>query len=1051
VHRQNNCFLALGFFFACCSYVLALDPSLDVNQYAHTAWKITEGFSKGSAWAITQTPDGYLWLGTEFGLLRFDGVRAVPWEPPGGQHLPSSDIRSLRAAGDGHLWIGTYRGLVSWKDGKLTHYPQLDGDIVEAILEDRGGTIWVVAGWTLSAARLCKIQSGQTECYGKDGGPGSGVTSIYEDSQGNLWAGAMAGVWHWKPGPPKLYAMTGPPQRTYALVESDDGGILIARRGGITKLRNGTFEAFPLPVALQFSPNRLLRDRDGGLWIGALVDQGLLHIHQRKTDVFTPSDGFSGDLSGDTVRCFFEDREGNIWVSTPSGLDRFREFAIPTFSIQQGFSSRGISSVLSGNDGSIWVGTSDGLNRWNKGQITIYRNRTVRASAAAGGLAAGQLAEPGSTIREIFGTGLPHDELQSLFEDSRGNIWAATTAGLAVVKNERVVRVEPVPPGNMPSITGDSAGNVWISHEGGLFHLLEARLAEHISWANLGHKEPASALLHDAAQGGLWLGFREGGVGFFKDGHIRTAYGVAQGVAEGIVHSFYKDGNGAVWAAAEGGLSRIKDGGVVKLTSHNGLPCDSVHWMMEDEVHSVWLYTACGLVRIARPELDAWVSHAKQTIQLTIFDASDGVKSHPNISGYTPLVAKGREGKLWFTSSAGVNVIDPHHLPFNNIPPPVHIEQITADEKTYDANDGVRLHPRVRNLAIDYTALSLVAPEKVRFRYKLEGQNENWHEVVNDREVQYTNLGPGTYRFHVKACNNSGVWNETGDTLEFVIPPMWYQTHWFYSLCGAAFLALLWTAYQLRVRQLAAQFNMRLEERVAERTRVARDLHDTLLQSFQALLPRLQASINMFTSRPTDALRTLEQAADQTSQAIAEGRDAVQGLRLSTVEKNDLAVAIRTVGEELASAASSQPSPKFNVVVEGVSRNLHPILRDEVYRLAVEALRNAFRHAAAQNIEVEIRYDEKYFRLRVRDDGKGIPSDVLSGDGREGHYGLPGMRERAKLVGGKLTIWTELDGGTEIELNIPGARAYVKSTRPFWYFGRRSATETDEKEPIERE
>jgi signal transduction histidine kinase len=223
------------------------------------------------------------------------------------------------------------------------------------------------------------------------------------------------------------------------------------------------------------------------------------------------------------------------------------------------------------------------------------------------------------------------------------------------------------------------------------------------------------------------------------------------------------------------------------------------------------------------------------------------------------------------------------------------------------------------------------------------------------------------------------------------------------------------------------------------------------LQSFQALLPSLQAGINMLAARPADARKVLEDTADHASQAIAEGRDAVQGLRMSTVEKNDLAVAIRTVGEELASAASTQPSPNFNVVVEGASRNLHPILRDEVYRLAVEALRNAFRHAAAQNVEVEIRYDEKYFRLRVRDDGKGIPSDVLSGDGREGHYGLPGMRERAKLVGGKLAIWTELDGGTEIEVNIPGARAHVKSTRTFWHFGKRSATDTDEKEPIERD
>jgi len=264
-------------------------------------------------------------------------------------------------------------------------------------------------------------------------------------------------------------------------------------------------------------------------------------------------------------------------------------------------------------------------------------------------------------------------------------------------------------------------------------------------------------------------------------------------------------------------------------------------------------------------------------------------------------------------------------------------------------------------------------------------------------------------------------------------------------------LTLLWAAYQLRVRRLQHQFDMTLEARVGERTRIARDLHDTLLQSFQALLPRLQAAIYQLPEGAANPRKTLEEAVDQASEAITEGRDAVQGLRMSTVEKNDLALAIRTVGEELASAEASQSSPNFTVVVEGTSRNLHPILRDEVYRLAAEALRNAFRHAAAQNVEVEIRYDEKYFRLRVRDDGKGIPSDVLSGDGREGHFGLPGMRERAKLVGAKLTIWTEVDGGTEIELNVPGARAFVKSTRPFWYFGKRSATDNDVREMTDRE
>jgi len=456
-------------------------------------------------------------------------------------------------------------------------------------------------------------------------------------------------------------------------------------------------------------------------------------------------------------------------------------------------------------------------------------------------------------------------------------------------------------------------------------------------------------------------------------------------------------------------------------------------------------------VRIGQSELDAWASHPKQTIQVAVFDSSDGVSNHRFTGGYSQLVAKSADGKLWFVQSGGVSVIDPHHLPVNKLPPPVHIEQITADDKTYDATNGLRLPPRVRNLAINYTALSLVAPEKVRFRYKLEGQNRKWHEVVNDREVQYTNLSPGTYRFRVLACNNSGVWNEEGAALDFVIPPAWYQTNWFRALCAATFLALLWAAYQFRVRQLAHQFNMRLEERVSERTRIARDLHDTLLQSFQALLPHLQAAIYQLPEGAANSRKTLEKAADQASDAITEGRDAVQGLRMSTVEKNDLAVAIRTVGEELASAETNESSPNFKVAVEGTSRNLHPILRDEVYRLAAETLRNSFRHAAAQNVEVEIRYDGKYFRLRVRDDGKGIGPEILRGDGPKGHYGLHGMKERAKLVGGKLTIWSEVDSGTEIELIIPALRAYGKPTRRFWYFGKRSATDTDVKETIERE
>ena len=358
----------------------------------------------------------------------------------------------------------------------------------------------------------------------------------------------------------------------------------------------------------------------------------------------------------------------------------------------------------------------------------------------------------------------------------------------------------------MHSIAEDSAGNLWISDQDhGLFHLLGGSVVEQIPWASWDVRTMPLSLLADPVQGGLWLGFFQGGVAYFKDGQIRASYTAADGLGKGHVSDLQLDPDGTLWAATEGGLSRVKDGRVATLTSKNGLPCDTVHWVMEDDDHSVWLYMACGLVRIARPELDAWVADPKRTIQVTVFDSSDGVRSHSTTSGYSPHVAKSPDGKLWFLPLDGVSVIDPRHLAFNKLPPPVHIEQVIADGKSYDASSGLRLPPLVRDLDIDYTGLSFVAPEKVLFRYKLEGWDRDWQNAGNRRQAFYTNLAPGKYRFRVTACNNSGVWNEAGTCLDFSIAPAYWQTTWFRALCVAIFLALVWVAYRARVRQLRRQ------------------------------------------------------------------------------------------------------------------------------------------------------------------------------------------------------------------------------------------------------
>jgi len=989
-----------GLLLAWCPFAFALNPALDVSQYAHTSWRIRDGFTKGQINAIAQTPDGYLWLATEFGLVRFDGVRTVAWEPPAGEMLPSNWVTSLSVAREGTLWIGTFKGLASWKNGKLTQYPQLSGMQIEALVEDRHGTVWV-GGVDVLNGKLCSVESGTNavQCYGEDGMLGSYVASVFEDTGGDLWAATASGLWRWAPGPPKRYAELADPNMATAFVEIDHHSFVVATPAGLRQLVEGKLEKYPVAGDQGSKSFRVLRDRDDGLWIGR-YGAGLTHLHHGRMDVFVQANG----LSSDYVDSVFEDREGNIWVATNGGLDRFRDFAVSTVTVSQGLPSEDVASVLPAADG-LWLGTSRGLDRWNDGQF----NHVPYVGA-----------------------------VRYLVQDVGRRLWIGTDRGVGFVESGRFEAIRGVPGEFIRGMTIDRDGDLWVAHRNlGLFRVHAGRGIESIPWSALGRKDFPSAVVADQMRRGLWLGFYQGGLAYFADGRIRMSYAASDGLGEGAVNGLHFDPGGTLWVATDGGLSRVKDKHVATLTTRNGLPCDAVHWMVDDDVHDVWLDTACGLVRFGRDELDAWAAASDErrtddrTIHAVVFDASDGVRSRPAVGGSGPKVAKTSDGRLWFLLGDGVSVVDPQHLPFNRIPPPVHIEQIIADRKTHDvtaaADNQVRLPPLIRDLQVDYTALSFVAPEKMRFRYMLEGHDRDWQDVGTRRQAFYTDLSPGLYRFRVKASNNSGVWSEAGALLDFSVAPAYYQTVWFRVAVVAAFLLLLAALHQLRLRYVTRQFSLRMDERVHERTRIARDLHDTLLQSFHGVLLRFQAATNLLPDRPADARTTLERAIEQAAQAITEGRDAVQGLRDSTTVTNDLAEAITTLGQALRSDQPAQRVPAFQVDVEGSSRDLHPILRDEVFRVAGEALRNAFRHAQATRIEVEIRYDERYLRVRVRDDGKGIDPHLLEDGGRAGHYGLSGMYERGALIGGKLTVWSELESGTEVELTIPASVGYTKS------------------------
>jgi len=1008
-----------------CPRTAALDPSLDLTQYTHTAWTARDGL-KGSTRSIVQTPDGYLWIGTEFGLVRFDGVRFVAWSPPPGERLPSTNIMSLLAARDGTLWIGTLEGLASWKNGKLIQYPEIKGGVF-SLLEDQEGTLWAGAN-----GRLCSIRGAKTECrdihgslgtglYYLYGNQGAGVTSLYKDRDHRLWAGTELGLWQWNPGPPKRY-LSEPMGTLQAVVQGDRASGLVFISGSnyiVRQLSGDKIEKYTVPgVPGPLKAAHLLRDRNDALWIGT-YDQGLLRVFQGTTSRFALGEGLSGNL----VTAFFEDREGSIWVGTTNGLDRFREPAVSTLSAYQGLRSP-VWSVLPAHDGSLWIGSFDGLQRWNRGQLTIYRATGSSAKQSVGE----RRGAVNGTVREITAPGLPDDYTGSLFEDQRGRVWVTTSKGVAWFENGSFSRVSGVPVGSANAVIADEGDGVWISYPGhGLFHVVNGTVVRSIPWpwSSQGTDPRLSAAVPSSAQGGLWIGTLTAGIGHFKDGQVSTWLGSKDGLGADLVWNLHLDREGTLWAATEGGLSAVKDGHVSTLTTKNGLPCNPVHWVAEDDARSLWLSTTCGLLSIDHSDLQAWASDAKHAIHPTILDGSDGFRMHAMLTGYSPVVKKSPDGKLWFAHNDGVSVIDPQNLRLNKVPPPVHVEQITADGKTFAATAGLRLPPRIRDLAIDYTALSLVAPEKVHFRFKLDGQDKDWREVVNQRRVEYSNLEPGTYRFHVTACNNSGMWNEEGDTLDFSIAPAYWQTNWFRALCVAAFLVILWAVYQLRVRDLHRRHALlerhegeisALNERLMkaqeeERTRIAGELHDGVLQKITSIALELATATMELPadSEPKAEMRAVEKKLIEVGTEI---RQLSHELHPAVLTEKGLPDALSSYCEEFSNTRGIPISYKGDESVQELS----PGAALCIYRIAQEALGNVAKHAQAKKVEVRLTRSDSRVCLVVSDDGVGFNPD---GSGKSGGLGLINMRERVRQLNGTFEFESQPGRGTTVKAEVP--------------------------------
>ena len=977
----------------------AVDPNNHISQYAHTAWRVQDGIFEGTPRVLAQTADGYLWIGTMSGLVRFDGVRFVPWAPPAGEKLPSQRINSLLGGTDGSLWIGTAVGLSRWQNNHLTNYEDQRG-VVTAIVEDTDSTIWINLSPSAAEAPLCHILTSTMQCFGAaDGIPPGAYWALTKDHQGNFWIGRHhgQGLIRWKPDSHDIFPLKGP-KSTDASVSSiaveTDGSLWTGFDGpgpglGLQKFVDGIWKPF-LTSELDGSKVAvvgMLLDREKALWVGT-TKNGVYRIYRDKVDHFGSAEG----LSSDYVYKLFEDREGNVWAATSKGIDNFRDLRIVSFSTVEGLSAEEVDSVFAARNGDVWVGGPSSMDLLRNGHISfVLAKRKMSGGATA------------------------------FFEDHANRLWVGIDETLRVYENGKfreITRKNGSPTGMIYSITEDTDNNIWVKGAGPLIRIRDFKVEEEFSSAQV----PSALRVVADPKRGVWLGLTNGDLARYQDVRNETFH--FQHPSQTRVQQLTVNPDGSVLGATGDGLVGWRNGEQATLTKQNGLPCDIAYASILDDRGNLWIYMQCGLAEINKEELQTWWEHPGAKVQSRLFDMFDGAQ--PGLGPFGP-VSRSPDGKLWFASGIVLQTIDPDHLASNSVLPPVHVEGIVADHRNYAVQDGLRLPALTRDVEVDYTALSFMAPQKVRFRYKLEGRDTDWQDPGIRRQAFYTDLRPGKYRFRVIACNNDGLWNEEGARLDFTVAAAWYQTNWFRATCAASFLLFLWALFRFRTHQLARQFNTTMETRVAERTRIARDLHDTLLQSLHGLMFRFQAARNMLPRRPEEAMHALDGAITRTEQAIAESRDAIKDLRSESSVQADLAELLSAIGHELvASSDMNSDPPNFTVTVEGERHSTSPIVQEEVCQIAREVLRNAFRHARAHQIEAEIRYDRSGLRLRFRDDGTGIDPKILKEGGRPGHWGLPGIRERAKRIRARLDFWSETGAGTEIQLIVPAVVAYQK-------------------------
>ncbi|WP_363799874.1 two-component regulator propeller domain-containing protein [Lysobacter firmicutimachus] len=993
--------VALIAWLVCMPRGVSARPRFDAPQYHHSAWSLRDG-APADIWAIAQGRDGYLWLGTGTGLYRFDGVQFEPYRPSGPE-FASNNITALTVAGDGSVWMGFLIGGVSVvRDGRVHHYGPAEGAPTQLIMDlaaDRDGVVWAAA-----ASGLARYERGSWRSIGAEWGyPGPRADALWLDARGTLWVTTGTRLVYLPRGA-RRFLDSGEPAGLYASLAQDLQG-----RIWISDGEHGTRAVAATPALsarLRRTPTayaRLARmrvDRHGALWGTDRSGGGVVRTsalprfgtgYSLRANDLDAAIGKRNGLTSDRAVPVFEDREGNVWVGTNLGLHRFRFNRINALPDERLNQQNTYAIGIDGASGRPLVSAGEQLFRIDADDLV-------------------PLARSGRG--ELF---------DAIARGDGGRAWIATRASLWRRDNGAMTALPAPIPGAGPRLLAPAPhSQLWAIWEpGGLQHFdgghWRAAGAGVLRWRD-------ATVLAGASDGAVWIGYPRSELARW-DGVAQRRYGSADGLRIGALTAIAElspapgsaAGEPDMLVAGETGLALIREGRVRSLAADRPQRLTGITGIVAAADAALWLNGMRGLVRIERDELERALAKPGHALRTQLFDDDDGLPGLAQQAVVTPSALATADGRLWFATNQGVATVDPAQVRANSVAPPVTIRGLAANGRRYPPGPRLKLPEQARDLQIDYASLSLSMPRRAQFRYRLVGLDGRWRDAGNRRQAFYTNLPPGDYRFEVIAANESGLWSRRAATQAFSIAPRFTETWWFAMLCAMATAAALFGAYLLRLRQISARLHARLEERHQERERIARELHDTLLQSTQGLILRLQGVANKVPhGDPTRA--AIESALDRADEVIAEARDRVRDLRAGGAGlPQGLADAFAYVGAELA----EQHPAEFKVVVEGRLPELDPLLRDELFRIGREALANAFRHARARHIEVELACDRKRLRLRVRDDGRGIDETVQRAGGRPGHWGLSGMRERALGVGAQFRLWSRSGGGTEIEVTLP--------------------------------